>query len=162
METTSTRQSESVFELQMDQQFLSYLLNTAKWNKLLAIVGFVISGLMILYVFLMNAGLRHLYSGTIMEMVLENMGEEFGILETIILFVMTTIYLVPNFWRYKFSVRAIKAIYNPDQALLNDSMNKLRMYSKYWGILSMLLIGFYVVVVILAILNTALTYSPTL
>lgn len=156
MEQTSMSKSDNVFDLQMDQQCLSYLLETAKWNKFIAIVWFVICGLFTIFAFFAGAIFSAMYGNMPgMEYSLAAMGSAFGVMMTIIYLIMTAIYLIPNFWRYKFSVQAIRAIYNNDQVMLNASMNNFRKYSKYWGILTIIIIGFYLIVFILAMIGAA-------
>src|SRR6478752_8650580 len=126
MEQTSTSSSGNVFDLQMDQQCLSYLLQTAKWNKFLSIVWFVLCGLFIILA---------LFIGTIMSAMNASFedapgmegfgmfGAGMGVFVSAFYLLITAIYLIPNFWRYKVSVQAIRAIYNNDQVMLNSSMN---------------------------------------
>ncbi|MGN6419883.1 MAG: hypothetical protein ACTHMC_20430 [Pseudobacter sp.] len=156
MEQSSISKSDNVFDLHMDQQCLSYLLQTAKWNKFLSVVWFVLCGLFIIIAFIAGGAVSGLYDEMPgMDFSMSALGGGGGVVVTIIYLLMTAVYLIPNFWRYKFSVQAIRAIYGNDQVLLNSSMNNLRKYSKYWGIFTIVIIGFYVVAIILAIIGAA-------
>lgn len=151
---TTTETSGNVFDLQMDQQCLAYLLETAKWNKFLAIVWFVLCGLFAIFS-IFAGGLLSTFYSSMPGMEMGGLGAGMGVMVTIIYLLMTAVYLIPNFWRYKFSVQAIRAIYGNDQVLLNDSMNNLRKYSKYWGILTIIIISLYVLIILFAIIGAA-------
>jgi hypothetical protein len=155
MEQTST----SLLDLQVDQPTASYLLEAAKWNKFLAIVWFVICGLMVIFSFFVGTIISSFYGSMPGMEGMAAMGAGGGIFLTIFYLLLTAIYLIPNFWRYKFAVQAIAAVRANDQVQLNLSLNNFRRYSKYWGILTIIIIAFYVIVFIFGIIGGAMMMS---
>ena len=147
----------SLLDLQVDQQCAAYLLETAKWNRFLAIVWFIICGLMIIF---------SLFAGTMFATLFSTMpgmegsgrffGASAGIFITVIYLVMAVIQLIPTIFRYKFANQALSAVRTNDQALFNRSINNLRLYSKFWGILTIIIIAFYVIGFIMALIGGAL------
>ncbi|WP_315822004.1 hypothetical protein [Paraflavitalea speifideaquila] len=66
--------------------------------------------------------------------------------------IIVAIQLIPNIFRYQFATKALKAIRNNDQVLLNESLGKLKLYNKYWGIVIIVIIAFYVLAFLLQLL----------
>lgn len=146
-----------MLDLQIDQPTASYLLEAAKWNKFLAIVWFVICGLMAVFSLFAGSFIASFYrSMPGMGEGMGMMGNGSGIMITIIYLLITALYLIPNFWRYRFAVQAIAAVRGNDQVQLNLSLNNLRKYSKFWGILTIIIIAFYVVALVFAIIGGAM------
>lgn len=147
----------SLLDLQVDQQCAAYLLETARWNKFLAIVWFIICGLMIVF---------SLFAGSMFAAMFSTMpgmegpgrvfGASAGVVITIAYMVAALIQLIPNIFRYKFATQAMGAVRNNDQALFNRSINNLRIYSKFWGILTIIIIAFYVIGFIMALIGGAM------
>ncbi|NML22524.1 hypothetical protein HHL16_16700 [Pseudoflavitalea sp. G-6-1-2] len=147
----------SLLDLQVDQQCAAYLLETAKWNRFLAIVWFILCGLMIVFA---------LFAGTMFAAMfrtmpgMENASGALGASASIIItgayLVMAAFQLIPNIFRYKFATQAINAVRSNDQALFNRSINNLRIYSKFWGIVTIIIIAFYVVIFIIALVGGAM------
>jgi len=153
MEHTST----SLLDLQIDQQCAAYLMETAKWNKFLAIVWFIICGLMAIVSLFAGSMIATMY-GSIPGMgdSMSMMGSSGGILVTVIYLAITAMQLIPNIFRYKFAVKAMAAIRGNDQVQLNQSLNQLRKYSKFWGILTIVIIAFYILAFIMVMVGGAM------
>jgi hypothetical protein len=146
--------STSLLDLQIDQPCAAYLLEAAKWNRFLAIVWFVLCGLMAIFSFFAGSMIADIYGnmpgmGDSMQM----MAGGGGIIVTIFYLLMTAVCLIPNFWRYRFSVQAIAAVRSNDQVQLNLSLNNFRKYSKYWGILTIIIIALYLLIFVFAIIG---------
>lgn len=149
--------SNSLLDLQLDQPTASYLLEAAKWNKFLAIVWFIICGLMAVFSLFAGSFIATFYRS--MPGMNESMGMMSaggGIVLTIFYLLLTALYLIPNFWRYRFAVQAIAAVRGNDQVQLNLSLNNLRKYSKFWGILTIIIIAFYVIAFVFALIGGAM------
>jgi hypothetical protein len=138
--------NESLFGLEFDHQAAAYITETAKWSRFLAIVWFILCGLTILGAIFagriiassMSAGFGGGYSA---------LG---GIIATVYV-VLAVIQLIPNIFRFQFATKALQAIRNSDQALLNESLGKLKLYNKYWGIVTIVLISIWVLLILVQI-----------
>jgi hypothetical protein len=123
----------------------SYLYDMAKWTKFLAIVGFVISALVAMLGF--GAGafvtvLAKMSPGN----PLAAMGSGFL---TVYFLVIALLYFYPSLLLYKHANAANKAILYGDQESLAEAMINLKSFFKFWGILMIVLISFYVLTIIL-------------
>lgn len=152
MEQNST----SLLDLQLDQLTASYLYDAAKWNKFLAIVGFILCGLMIVFSIFAGSIFTAMYGSMPGMEGMNFMSAGGGIFLTIFYLGATVLYLIPNIWRYKFAVQAMAAVRGNDVVQLNLSLNNLRKYSKFWGILTIIIIVLYVLIFIFAIVGGAM------
>jgi hypothetical protein len=125
----------------------SYLYDMAKWTKFLSIVGFVITALVAMMGF--GAGA---FVAVLAKMSPGNplgaMGSGFL---TVYFLVIALLYFYPSLLMFKHSNATNKAILYGDQESLADAMNNLKSFFKFWGILMIVLISFYVLTLILVI-----------
>jgi len=118
----------------------SFLRNTAKWGKFIAIVGFVFTGFMVL------AGL---FSGLIMGGIFNQntVAGSFssGFLTTFSF--ISVLYFIPLFYLYKFSIRMKGALDTRDDEMAAQSLGSLKSLFTFLGILTILVIGFYILTI---------------
>ena len=122
----------SIFDLQIDQEGSTYLTEIAKWAKLFSILG-IIAGILIVL-----AGMRGL-------------GPFVGVLSVM----FGAIYLYPSWLLLKFATGLPAGINKGDQALVNESFKNLKSCFKFWGIVSLVIIGLYILIFILGLLGSA-------
>lgn len=135
-------ENESRKDLQVNDVVKDYLLETAKWAKLISIVGFVGLGMMVL---------MGLFMGTIMGSLSAMAPEEVDMMPSmgggffaIIYIGMALLYFFPIKYLYDFSSKVKKAIQITDQNLFNEAMMKLKSHYKFIGILMLIMIILYV------------------
>jgi len=132
-------QSNNLFELQIDHQGSSFLRETAKWSKFLSIVGFVMMGLMLLFLG---------FAGTTMStMFASSYGRSTGggFAQFIILAAFLLIYFFPCLYLYKFATKMQVALRSNDQETLNSSFENLKSCFKFMGILMIIILAIYAV-----------------
>ncbi len=144
--------NESLFALEFDQQAASYITESAKWSRFLAIVWFILCGLFILFALFAGSLIASLYNNTLYG----GAGAGLGGMMVVIYLIFAAIQVIPNIFRYQFATKALRAIRTNDQALLNESLGKLKTYNKYWGILTIIILSIYVLIFLFAILGTAM------
>ena len=147
-ETNQERTAELIQQpLVITEDIRSYLYDTAKWTKFLSIVGFVITALVAMMGF--GAGA---FVAVLAKMSPGNplaaMGSGFL---TVYFLVIALLYFYPSLLLFKHSNAANKAILYGDQDSLADAMVNLRSFFKFWGILMIVLISFYILTIILFI-----------
>ena len=121
--------SNDLFVLEFDHQASAHILQSAKWSRFLAVGWFVMCALMVFGSIITVAGETHVSSD-----------KQLGLL---CLLAWVAIQVVANVFRFRFAKRAIKAINNTDQEMLVGSLNQLRIYNKYWGIVSIIGIALF-------------------
>jgi hypothetical protein len=135
--------NENLFELQVDQQSISYLSETARWARFLSIVGFVLCGLMIvlaLFAGSLISTFTRVSSGS------DALGSAMGFssaLFSLIYIVIALLYFFPCLYLFNFSGKMQTALRNNDQTSLNAAFGNLKSCFKFVGILTIVFLSFY-------------------
>ncbi len=130
--------------LALEDQARSHLLEMAKWGKILAIVGFVMIGLMVL------GGISMLTFASAFDAA--GMGVLGGASFFFIYLVLAGLYVYPTLRLYQFSTTTKRAIPNMDSAELTVGLGKLKSVFKFMGMLTVIIIGFYVLMIVISLL----------
>lgn len=129
----------------------AYLLSSAKWARFLAIVGFVMVGLMALFAFM---------AGTIFSSMsalapqMGMMGNSFGAVFTVLYLGFAILYFFPTWYLFKFATNAIKAI-ETKSASLTEAFSNLKSCFKFWGVMFIVILGFYGLIAIIGLIAVA-------
>ncbi|OQP40869.1 hypothetical protein A4H97_14770 [Niastella yeongjuensis] len=135
--------NENLFELQVDQQSISYLGETARWAKFLSIVGFVVCGIMILFA---------LFFGSIMATIgrissnSDSFSSALGVGNyafSAVYIIIALLYFFPCLYLFNFSAKMQMALRNNDQTNLNTAFGNLKSCFKFVGILTIVVLSFY-------------------
>jgi uncharacterized membrane protein len=123
--------NDSLFALEFDHQASAYIVQSAKWSRFLAILWFVLCGIFVI------ACLITIVTTIDRQTTLTtyDMGGQVALGVTLLWFIVI---LVGNIFRYRFAIRAIRAIRDTDQQMLVSSLGQLRLYTKYCGIISII------------------------
>lgn len=148
-DTTDKNQQPEPVLLTVTEDIRSFIYESSKWTKFLSIVGFVFTGLMIVL---------SLSVGAIMSSMNNMVGAQnnpyaalgSGFL-TVLLLISAAIYFYPSFILFKFSTAAKQAVLYGDQESLSIAMGKMKSFFKFWGILLIVLLGFYALAILSAI-----------
>jgi hypothetical protein len=137
----------SIFDLQIDQEGSTYLAEIAKWAKLFSILG-IIAGILIVLAGIVTA----FFSSSLDSLAgLRGLGPFVGVLSVM----FGAIYLYPSWLLLKFATGLPAGINKGDQALVNESFKNLKSCFKFWGIVSLVIIGLYILIFILGLLGSA-------
>jgi hypothetical protein len=137
---------------QLTSKSVIYLLKAAKWGKFLAILGFIVSGLLI-------AG------GIIMSFVLNMVSEEMVPLNipfspkilSLIYIIIAGIFLIPVIFLNSFSNNAIKAVNLSSTEKMTTSLKSLKNLFVFVGISTVVLLALYTIILI--VVGTAAFFS---
>ena len=130
----------SIFDLVIDQEGSRYLTEMAKWARLLSILGLILAVLMVI------AGIVMALIGSSINSFagLRGMGPAIGI----IYIVLGLLYMYPSWVLLKFASVMPSALKKSDQLLVNEALKNLSSCFRFWGILSVIIIGLYVLVIV--------------
>lgn len=138
----------SELNVQTDNSFINkeindYLLETSKWGKFLAIVGYIFMGLMILLAIFMMVGLSALskFSST---------GFPMGPIGFVYI-LFAVIYYFPVTYLYKFSVQIKDGLNQKDQPVLTSGFRNLKSLFTFMGILTIVILAIYAIILVVAI-----------
>ena len=134
----------SIFDLVIDQDGSNYLTETAKWAKLLSILGLILSVLMVL------GGIAVAFLGTTLNNIsgLRGLGPFLGI----IYLLLGLLYLYPSWALLQFATTISSGLKKSDQVLVNEGLKNLKSCFRFWGILSLIIIGIYAVAIVGALI----------
>jgi hypothetical protein len=143
----------NTFLLQVDNGNIPYLTEAAKWAKFLSIIGFIICAMLVL---------TGVFWGTFLAASFAEVDSEFKSLEgigtglfTIWFVIIALLYFFPSLYLFNFASKMQTALRNSDQISLNTSFKNLKSCLKFWGIFLIIILCFYALVIIFAILGTA-------
>ena len=134
--------------LALTTESLKYLDETAKWAKFLAIVGFVMLGIMAI-----GAVFIGIYTPTMFPSELSELPEEAtaGLTKSILLFylMMLIIYFLPTLYLYRFATQTRLAISMFNSTGLTEGLKNLSRTFKFIGILAIIILGMYAFIFII-------------
>lgn len=143
--------SEFEDNLVVDSQAQSFLLETAKWAKFLAIVGFVITGII---------AVTAVFAGSLFSALASLSGPEmamfptFGI--TILYLIIAAVYFFPCLFLFQSSKQLTSAINQQSTTLLTVAFEKLKSFFKFVGICTLVILGLYAIMFLFLVLGGGL------
>ena len=149
---TEQNQETSLFGFGIDQSSRAHLAEAAKWAKFLAIVGFVMCGLIIVLSF---------FIGTLFTTSMSRYGDSssfgsgLGIIMTIVYLSFGVLYFFPCLFLFRFANNMIVALNSNEQITLNRSFQNLKIMFRYVGILTIIVLALYIFAFIFGILGAA-------
>ncbi len=128
---------------QLTPESTDYLLKAAKWGKFLAILGFIITGLLIL-------------AGIIMGFVMNSVKDEMNpagmafppVLFSIFYVLIAAIYIIPVIFLNSFSNNAIKAVNDSNTESMTISMRNLKNLFVFVGVSTIVMLILYTIALI--------------
>ena len=139
--------------LGIDIQSIEYLRVAGKWAKFLAIIGFIVIGLLVLFSLFAGALFSFLGAGLPMGFP--------GYLITLFYLIGAAIALPPSIFLFKFSVKIKNAIQFNKNDELRDSLKNLKSYFMYNGIIAIIVISIYVIAFISMIAGAMMVGAST-
>lgn len=136
-------QSSAPSGLGIDENSKSHLMETARWAKFLAIVGFIVCILVVLAGF---------FAGSVLQQMMGQMGENeignlnlqgFGAMLSVLYIGFAILYFFPCLFLYRFATRIITAFTTYEQDHLNRAFQNLKILFRYVGILTIIVLCLY-------------------
>jgi len=116
---------------------VGYLLETAKWTKFLSILGFIGIGLMVIGGLVVSTTMSQFAGGQAAVM-------------GVVYVIMSAIYFFPILYLYKFSNDLKEALNRSNGSQLELALGNLKSHYKFIGILTIVLLGIYLLVFLFA------------
>ncbi|MEO9871918.1 DUF5362 family protein [Ekhidna sp.] len=127
-------------ELKLTGKDKDNFLETAKWGKFLAIVGFILSGLMIV------AGLS-MMTGSFADIPVQ-----FGAFGFIYI-LLSLLYVFPSLYLFRFSTQIKQGINEKNQELCSEAYNNLRRLFLFMGVMTIVVLSFYALALLFALMG---------
>lgn len=147
-------QNNPLFGLTVDLNSRSILTEIAKWARFLAILGFIICGLVVLGSIFIAAGLNSFsnsYSYYDDNPFRAAPSYGFGFL-VFFYIIIALIYFFPTLYLYRFAVRMKRALAANDQDTFNDSLSNLRGTFRFVGTLMIIIISLWILGLLFGVL----------
>jgi len=134
-------QNTSLFGLGIDNTSKGHLSEAARWARFLAICGFIMIGLMVIYGIAMSI----MFSSMMSSMSeydnpyrTSSFGNGLGIGMAVFYIICAVLAFFPYYFLLRFANKMRAALYSNDQATLNDSFMNLKILYRYMGILTII------------------------
>jgi len=149
-ETTHTepQEAEEVL-LTVTEDIRSYIYETARWTRFLSIIGFVATGIMILFSFSAEA-LISAMNGKVGAANNPWAALGGGFL-TIVFLLSALLYFYPSLLLFKYASSAKQAVLYGDQPALSEAMIRMKSFFKFWGIITITVLALYIISFLLGI-----------
>lgn len=136
-------------EMGLSSRTRGFLLEAAKWARILAILGFVMVGIMVLFA---------LFAGTMFSALSNSLADSPvptfpGAIFSLVYLAVAALYFFPILYLYRFATGIREAFQREDEPSLVKAFQNLKSHYKFIGILAMITIGFYVVSLIFALVG---------
>lgn len=135
----------------VSEDMRSYIYDTAKWANFLAVVGFVIAGLMIVTSFTLGAAMST--NPELSKLLSTSALSPIGF--TIFCLVYAFAIFYPSLLLFKYSSKAKLGVLYGEQASLDEAFSKMKSLFKYWGIITILFISLYILLIIFSVVTGA-------
>jgi hypothetical protein len=156
--STEQNQETSLFGFGIDQSSRSHLSEAAKWAKFLAIVGFVMCGLIVVIA---------IFAGSFLALMSNSFNDGYGsstrfsggmgAFITIFYIGIAILFFLPYLFLFRFATRMKAALNTNDQLTLNTSFQNLKIMFRYVGILTIVMLSFYALAILMMIATMATT-----
>lgn len=150
-------QDTSIFGLSIDPSSKTHLAEAARWARFLAIVGFIMCGLIVLlgvFAGSVFSSFSGRFGGSDYGGV-SGMGGGFGAMLSVIYILGALLYFFPCLFLFRFANLMKAAIATDEQENLNKSFQNLKIMFRYVGILTIIVLTLYLIVILIAILGAA-------
>jgi hypothetical protein len=145
-----------LFSLTIDPLIKSHLSETARWGKFLAILGFIMCGLVVvvgiffgsLFGTLMNRT-ENPYGSTV------DYSGSFGAVMAVVYVIIAVVYFFPCLFLYRFSTKMKTALNGNEQSDLTLAFQNLKSLFRYVGIITVIFLGLYLIIILFAVLGMA-------
>lgn len=143
-----TNQDHTTSDLTITATAINYLTETGKWGKFLSIIGFIATGFIVIMGF---------FAGSLMSMMPGGQGDHMsagmGVMIGIIYALMGLLYFFPTLYLFRFSQKLKLAIATKNNEEFNMALGNLKSLYKFWGILTIIMISFYVIFGLFALIG---------
>ena len=140
-------------DLQVTPQIENYLTESARWGKFLAIIGFVLCGIMVIIAFFIPMFLFRLPPYNNLPAAYTT-SMQTGL--TFIYLLIGVLFFFPCFYLYKFSVKMQVALKSISQENFDESFMNLKSIFKFYGIMTIIFLSFYALIFVIAMIGLAM------
>jgi len=143
-----TDANSSGLELTLSSQARGFLMEAAKWARILAILGFVMVGIMV--VFSVFAGTMFSSFSNVTDSPIPAFP---GAMFSLLYIAFAALYFFPILYLYRFAKGTREALKREDEPSLIYAFQNLKSHYKFIGILAVITVGFYALALIFGVIG---------
>ena|SRR5690606_4169872 len=153
----SSSSSSSLFGLSINETNKTELAEAARWAKFLAILGFIMCGLIVLGGIFAGTIFSTLMSGNMQEIegMEGGMPAGFGGIMAVFYIIFALIYFFPCLFLFRFANQMKAALATNEQGALNSSFQNLKSMFRFLGIFTIVMLAVYVIAILIGIIGAA-------
>ena len=148
-----------LFSLTIDPLIKSHLSETARWGKFLAILGFILCALIVIVGIFFGTFLGSLMGRTENPYGSVGYSSSFGAVAAVAYIFFAVVYFFPCLFLFRFSTKMKTALNANEQTDLTLAFQNLKSLFRYVGIITVILLGIYLIIFLIAILGAAFVRS---
>jgi len=132
-----TENQSPLFDVQIDETSKSYLIEIAKWSKFFGILGYILAALLLL------VGFFIVFAGAGLSSAFDDLGVS-GSFLGIFYIIIAALYFYPSYKMVQFAKHMPAGLYNQQQDLVTEAFANLKAVYRYFGIITIVVLGLYV------------------
>jgi hypothetical protein len=148
----------SLFNLNLDQTGRSHLAEAARWAKFLSIIGFIVCGLIVL-IGVFFGSFFNMFTSGYRNSPYDDFGSSaasgLGAMVAVFYIVLALIYFFPVLFLFRFATKMKTALASNEQEVLNASFQNLKASFRFVGILTIILLAFWILAIVVSVLGAA-------
>ena len=139
-------------DLQVSVPAQNFLSECAKWGRFLAIIGFVLCGIMAVLAFFIPTLIMNIPPYNTLASSLSS-GVAAGMTIMYILFAL--LFFFPCLYLYKFSVKMKSSLAETSQENFDESLQNLKSMFKFYGIVTIVMLSIYALIFLVVMIGLA-------
>lgn len=139
-------------DLQVSVPAQNFLSECAKWGRFLAIIGFILCGIMVVLAFFIPVLIMNIPPYNAMASSLSS-GLATGM--TIMYILLALLFFFPCFYLNKFSVKMKSSLAESSQENFAESLQNLKSMFKFYGIVAIVTLSIYALIFLAAMIGVA-------
>jgi hypothetical protein len=134
----------------LDFEAQGYLREAAKWSYFLGIVGFILTGLILICAFFVGTIFSRMpqYSTGVSTAIPSAIGSFMGFIYVLV----AVFYFFFSFYLYQFGYRIKNGLMYNDTLQVTNALGKLKSFFKLWGITTIVVLCFYALIILIAVI----------
>lgn len=150
MERYRSGQSD-IFKLEIDSDAKNNFLDMARWTKFLAILGFVVQGLILVLGIFASLFINRFYEAYGGASPFANLGAAGPVAVMAIFLLIITVYIYPTYMLMKYSTTIKAALLNDNKEQFNTAIRCLKNVFRYIGVLVLVVLAIYGIQIMLVV-----------
>lgn len=124
-----------------------FLRETAKWAKFLAIIGFVLTSLLLIFAIFVATT----YNSSAKTRL--GIPDEIGVMMIVPFLILALVYFFPMYYLLQFSNKIKRAFFTKDDATLASGFEALKSHYKYIGVFTIIILSLYALLFFVSIMG---------